>query len=96
MRSQKDIEAIRDWKDFHDKIATLLGCKYREVNTTIEAAKELIAEIRLLKDQRRELRQRIDEITGDLDRSGDQVVADIRELLNLQNVPVIPVRERKL
>ena len=71
MRAQRDIETIGHWKKFHDEIGTVLGCKVREVNVTLASAKELVARHR-----------KIAELTDDLDKSGDEIVGEIREILN--------------
>ena len=72
MRSQNDIDTIEHWKKFHDEMGTILGCKVREVNVTLEAAKALVARQR-----------KIAELTEDLDKSGDEIVGEICEILNL-------------
>ena len=63
---------VAHWKKFHDDIGTVLGCKVREVNATLAAAKQMVHE-----------RQKIVELVDDLDKSGDEIIAEIRYVLNL-------------
>lgn len=72
MRAQKDVDTIGHWKRFHDEIGTVLGCEFREVSVTLAAAKKLV-----------ERQRKIAELTDDLDKSGDEIVGEIREILNL-------------
>lgn len=36
-------ECVEGWKAWHDEISAVLGCKWRERNVTMEAAKKLAA-----------------------------------------------------
>lgn len=44
-------DIVKHWKTFHEEIGTILGCEYREVNVTLEAAKELVLRVKKQKRQ---------------------------------------------
>lgn len=48
MRSQKDIDTIKHWQDFHLEIRAILGVKYNTVECTRERAAEIVGAVREL------------------------------------------------